>query len=298
MKTSVLIPFVSLATLPAMLMAQPAAGSLAVELSAFTSSDMDVPGVGAEYEGSTTSLDLDYNLPLNETTVLLFDAGWTQTNLDWSGEGFDFGLGTIGVPFDEGQSVELGLGVRHRLNERWGIMANLSWEQAEGEGGTFAGSSPDAEDLIGGTLVVSYAQSRELIWFFGFFAEEELEDDPQIIPFVGVRWQFDPQWVLETRNGVVLRYLHDETLTVETSVLFNNTSLPIGEVQGDLLAVNADGFEAEVAVEWQATDNIALRPFIGYRFSQEWEFRWRDREIASVDADGAFTYGFGVTAKW
>lgn len=115
---------------------------------------------------------------VNEASTLLYGVAYQTHELDASGP--------LPLP-DRLAELSLNLGWQQRLSPQWSIAV-------------FArpGLYSDFEQLDSDSLnlpvlaLANYAVSRDLIWSFGLTANP-FSDNP-VIPIVGVRWNFAPQW--------------------------------------------------------------------------------------------------------
>jgi hypothetical protein len=116
---------------------------------------------------------------VNEASTLLYGVAYQTHELDASGP--------LPLP-DRLAELSLNLGWQQRLSPQWSIAV-------------FArpGLYSDFEQLDSDSLnlpvlaLANYAVSRDLIWSFGLTANP-FSDNP-VIPIVGVRWNFAPQWM-------------------------------------------------------------------------------------------------------
>lgn len=140
-------------------------------------------------------------------------------------------------------------------------------------------------------LGASYAKSRDLTWLFG--ARVNAYSEHAVLPFVGVRWQFAPDWSLGLafpRSGVQWRVSPDLTLDAGigfqggTYRITDNIGTPAGAV-GQLANTFVDyreirvGFGAEFALNRRLSFRIDAGAFTDRRFD------YFDRDY-TLDGDG------------
>lgn len=128
----------------------------------------------------------------------------------------DFKASTTTLPIpDDLTELSLNLGLQHRYNERWSAALFLR--------PGFYGDLDDGldTDALNAPLLAlaNYAQSRDLIWSFGL--NVNAFSDNAVLPIVGVRWQFAPDWLFSVgfpRTGVTWKAT--DRLSLRTSVSF------------------------------------------------------------------------------
>lgn len=135
----------------------------------------------------------------------------------------DLELSSSFLPLPEDLTeLSLNLGVQHRFDARWSAAAYLR----PGFYGDFA-NGLDGDSFNAPLLVMAmFAQSRELVWSFGLNANG-FSDNP-VIPIVGVRWQFAPQWLFSVgfpRTG--LTYEVNDRLKLRAGASFAGGSFRI-----------------------------------------------------------------------
>ena len=147
----------------------------------------------------------------SEQTTLLYGAAVNTHD-------FKASLPTLPIP-DDLTELSLNLGVQHRYNERWSASVFLR--------PGFYGDLDDGldTDALNAPLLAlaNYARSRDLIWSFGLNVNA-FSDNP-VLPVVGVRWQFAPDWLFSVgfpRTG--LTWKANERLSLRTSVGFSGGS--------------------------------------------------------------------------
>lgn len=131
---------------------------------------------------------------------------------------FKASVSTLPIP-DDLTELSLNLGLQHRHNERWSSAVFLR--------PGFYGDLDDGldADALNAPLLAlaNYAQSRDLIWSFGLNVNPF--SDNSVLPIVGVRWQFAPDWLFSVgfpRTGVTWKAT--DRLSLRTSVAFSGGS--------------------------------------------------------------------------
>jgi hypothetical protein len=138
-------------------------------------------------------LSLAGRYKVNETDLLAYGLAYTTNQLDLA----------AGTPLpDQLTELSLNLGYTRRFSDQW-------------SGGAYVrpGLYGDFENIDSKTfnapllLTASFAQSRDLVWLFG--VNVNLFADNPVLPIVGVRWQFAPQWTFSVgfpRSGVTWQF--------------------------------------------------------------------------------------------
>lgn len=136
--------------------------------------------------------------------VLRFDAGFLGTfrlseRWGWRNALFlgihDYDFDAAGArpaePWDTILNLRLGSALTYALNDTWGLSAGgvfiFTPETDANWGDSFTG---------GGTLGVEYRHSRTLFASVGAAVISQIEDDPEVLPVIGVNWRPDPQWAV------------------------------------------------------------------------------------------------------
>lgn len=133
---------------------------------------------GGEVGVSAGFLEWRSSRGLTEATRLTYGVSWA---------GYDFQRsGPMAVP-DRLQEIALDLGVLHRVNQQWIVIAAVQ----PGLYGDLEGGSSDAFNAPV-MLLANFAQSRDLVWSFGLRADAFGENP--VLPFLGVNWKFAPGW--------------------------------------------------------------------------------------------------------
>jgi len=148
-------------------------------------------------------------LPLRPGLVFVPGLAYSHVTLDAS----------AGVPLpDSVQELTLSLGVRGLLSKQWAYLAALR-PGFYGDFKKIDGDSFNAPLF----LAAFYVQNPDLTWTFGITANA-FNDNP-VLPVVGVRWKFAPDWQLDVgfpRTGVSYTVNPDLTLRGGLSVSGGN----------------------------------------------------------------------------
>lgn len=178
---------------------------------------LDRNGAAGSVAVSRYELSLSGRLPLSKTDLFAYGLDYSTNQLDL----------TAGTPLpDQLSELSLNLGFTRKFSPQWTASAYLR-----------PGFYGDFEDIDSKSfnvpllLTAGYAQSRELIWLFGLNVNA-YSDNP-VIPIVGVRWQFAPDWTFNVgfpRSGV--SYKLSDTVTLNAGVTFQGGTFRITENLG------------------------------------------------------------------
>lgn len=156
-------------------------------------------------------------LPLRQGLIFIPGLAYSHVTLDAS----------AGVPLPESvQELSLSLGVRGVLSQKWAYVAALR-PGFYGDFKKFNGDSFNAPLF----LAAFYVQNPDLTWTFGVTANA-FNDNP-VMPVVGVRWKFAPDWQLDVgfpRTGV--SYTVDSNLTLHGGLSVSGGNYRITENLG------------------------------------------------------------------
>ncbi len=237
------------------------------------SSGLDGGAAGAEVGVSAWTLGGRGSTRLGDDTSLLYGVEWQRHELDLAGEAW--------LP-ETLEAWSLPLGVRHRFDERWQLLATVSPRLA-GEGGG-AGRGFDAPVLA----LATYAASPELAWSFGlrYGARSEIE----LLPIAGVRWRFAPAWELAVawpESGVSFRAGERLTLRAVVTVVGGDFRVdedprPVAQRAGGTLAgdwLEYRDVRGGLAADIDLGGGLALRAEVGKAISQRFEYADRGLEL-------------------
>jgi hypothetical protein len=185
-----------------------------------------------------------------------------------------------GTPLPEQLSeLSLNLGYTRRFSPQWTAGAYLR-----------PGLYGDFEDIGSKTfnapllLTASFAQSRDLVWLFGL--NVNLYADNPVLPIVGVRWQFAPQWTFNVgfpRSGVAWQMSDQVTIRAGVSVqggtfrITDSLGSPVG-VTGRLANTFVDYREirAGLGADIKLEDRWSLSLDIGSMTDRKFDYFDRD----------------------
>ena len=218
-----------------------------------------------------TELSASTRLPVAKRAFVSLGGGWKRSDYDLDGLG-DTLPGADGVDPLDTYSASLGLFVLQ--SERWSYFGTLA-ASVSGDGG----ADFDEALRIGGFGGVRYARSDRLSFSAGVGAFSQIEDDPIVIPVVGVEWQPTERWQVNIgvpETGVTFEPVERLKLFVRAEADFDDFRLS-GDGPLDGAVLRDDGLGVAAGVEWRPTRRIELRAGVGSTFF---------RELTIDDADG------------
>ncbi len=151
---------------------------LSVRYSQTGTSDLEAAGPAGSVAVDSFQLGVRAGTPLTDATRLLYGVDWTDHRLDLPGRRW--------LP-ERLQAVALPLGVAHRWDERWQLLATLQPRLASA-GSILSSSSLDVPVMVLG----NYTATPELAWTFGL--RYGARSDIKVLPIAGVVWRFAPEW--------------------------------------------------------------------------------------------------------
>lgn len=280
-------------TFPAHAQPAPRTPTLTVETSHAGKTDVEARGVALGEVGvtrATASLDLPLE-PLSEATTLSADFGYSGFFLDLSGP--------IALP-EKLEALEAGISARHRLDERWSLLARASVGVAGSEG-SFSSDGFNA----GLFALASYQFSDTFSAGFGFVYNSLSESLP-VIPVAGVRWDFAPDWRFTLAfPSTRVTWTANDRLTLRVSLDFDTGSFYVENdprpatigvggrpsVRDTILDYTA--ISAGLGASYALTEALTLDAAVGYNFSRTADYDERNYEI---EADGGAPIGrLGLT---
>lgn len=156
--------------------------------------------------------------PWSEQTMLAYGVAF---------ETYDF-KSSYGLPLPTDLTeISLNLGVQQRINAQWGAAVYL---RPGFYGDLDAGL--DSKSFNAPLLAMAtFAQSKDLMWSFGLNVNG-FSDNP-VLPIVGVRWKFAPDWTFNLgfpRSGVTWKF--SERLELSAGASFSGGSFRLSKNLG------------------------------------------------------------------
>ncbi len=283
--------------LPAQLGAQNGRPDTTLKLETSYAGVTDLEARGAvigEVAVSRVVADLNVPLPpLAASTMLAADFGYSGFFLDRSG--------IVPLP-GKLESLEAGVAARHRVDEHWSVLARASVGLAGAEG-TFSSDGFG----VGFFGLATYQFSERFSAGFGFVYGSLSESLP-VMPVVGVRWDFMPDWRFTLAfPSTRVSWTASKRLTLHGSLDFDNGSFyvkddprpaTIGAGRPSVADTVLDytSISAGFGATYLLSDVLTLDATLGYNFLRTADFDERGYEI---EADGgapitrlSLTYAF------
>jgi hypothetical protein len=207
---------------------------------------------------------------LGPGNILLHGLAWTRTDVDRPA--------TALLP-DSLDELALRLGWMYQIDPQWRLTATVRpgfyGDRAKADSDTF--NAP----FLG---LASYAASRELIWSFGLIANS-FSDNP-VLPVVGVRWTFAPDWTFNLgfpRAGVSWKYSSTATFSAGATFqgggykLTRHPSAPAAALTRTLVNEKLDYREIRVGLgaDLALSESVTLGLDAGMTVSQRFEYEDR-----------------------
>jgi len=241
-----------------------------------------------EVSVSRFEFSLSSRAKLTETISLSYGLAYATNRLN----------GSARILPDELSELSLNLGLMHQYSKTWNLAAYLR----PGFYGDFDDLGRDSFN-VPLLLTAAYAPTRELVWLFGLNVNT-FSDNP-VLPIVGVRWQFAPDWNFNLgfpRSGFT--YQFSENLSLSAGIAFQGGSFRVGRdpratplslpVAPSLVNTYLDYREirAGLALDYKLGEDLKLTFDLGAVTDRK--FDWFDRNYR-LDGD-AGTY-FGLSLK-
>lgn len=137
-------------------------------------------------------------------------------------------------------------------------------------------------------LAVSYTVDRTLAWQFGL--RYDAFSDYEVVPLVGVRWQFQPEWTLSVgfpRSGVTWQFSQDLALDWHVGMIGGNYRItrdykPAGTAFARGTAdtyLDVREIRTGLGVDWRIGNGARLRLEGGVVTDRKFEYYQRDIEL-------------------
>ncbi len=254
--------------------------------------DIDAAGsVGVSRAG----LEFSFDAPLSDRARIAFEVNSEASFYDF--DGATTLLPGTADPWDDLYSVSLGPVVRVGVDENWSWFVGAD-VRFSGESETDVGEAV----TFGGLAGARYAFSKTFALTFGAFGTSRLEDDPLVLPLIGVEWQITDKVRLATR-GTGLSITATLTESLEFSILGAWNSRDYRLEDGRL--INSEGVVRDtrvpVGVELAWTPDPAVRIALEAGVVAWQEFETFDRngnDIADDNTDPTAYVGVAAVFRF
>lgn len=244
-------------------------------------------------EVSVTHFELSVSgrLPLDAERMFLYGLAYSTHELDHSGA----------ILPERLAELSLNLGWQQKLTPQWSLAAFLR----PGFYSDFDDFSSDSLN-VPALLMANYAASRELIWTFGLNANP-FSDNP-VLPILGVRWQFAPEWTFNLgfpQSGFT--WQASEQLSFRTGVRFEGGSFRVGrDPRATPLSLPVPPSLANTYLDYREVQvglgaDVKLSPTMSWAFDvgaiTDRKFDWFDRDYR-LDGDTGFYASISLKAAF
>lgn len=223
------------------------------------------------------------------------------TELSWYGFDDATGFASNGEPWDETMEVQLNALVRHRVGDRWMLLAGGGADSSMQIGADFGDSI-----TYGGIVGATYGCSETLSIGGAVMVLTRLEDDVSIIPIPIIRWQFAERWSLTTGTkygrfaGATLGYKATESISLALEAGY---AVRAYRLDSDAPTPDGIGRDSRIPVRFRVTyspdSQVELDAFAGMDAWQQFTLDDEDGdEVMQDEADAAFVFGIGATIKF
>lgn len=185
-------------------------------------------------------------------------------------------------------------------SENWGYTLLLGMESSRATESLryqTAGFS-DALSFSGGASL-NYHFDRDLVVGFGFrYSGNPAGIDDNWFPVVQVYWKINPEWTLQTRNGVVLSWVPEATPWEDTwkaSVLWRSRAWHLGDSGSLEMGYEDEGIPVGLAYQVEWIPGLSLEPAIEYIFNREVTIWENSRKVEEYDLEDGWRLSLGLT---
>lgn len=155
---------------------------------------------------------------------------------------------------------------------------------------------------FGGNLAIRWRRSDDFAWVFGAAATSQLEEDVEILPFVGVDWRINDRLTLETLGPAwELRYAESENLNLFGRAEYRNRQyrmdelgpLPEGAFQDrEFLITGGVEWDPGLGDDWFRAGRVRL--YGGFAPWHEIDFRANDALAGDTSVDPGLVLGISA----
>jgi hypothetical protein len=183
-------------------------------------------------------------------------------------------------------------------SENWGYTLLLGIESSRATESVFdtAGFS-DALSLSGGASM-NYHFGRDLVVGFGFrYSGSPAGIDDNWFPVIQVYWKINPEWTLQTRNGVLLSWVPEATAWEDAwtaSVLWRSRAWHLGDSGSVEMGYEDEGIPIGLAYRVEWIPGLSLEPAIEYVFNREVTIWENSRKAEEYDLDDGWRFSLGL----
>ncbi len=256
--------------------------------------DADIDGAGS-VAVSRAGLEFSFDAPIAERIRIAFEVNSEASFYDFDGAATL--LPGAADPWDDLYSVSFGPTVRVGVDDNWSWFVGAD-VRFSGEADSDVGESA----TFGGLAGARYAFSKTFALTFGAFGTSRLEDDPLILPLIGLEWQITDKVRLATR-GTGLSITAELSDAFEFSILgaWNSRDyrLEDGRVINPEGVVRDTRVPIGVEVAWSPNPAIRVALEAGVVAWQEFEtFDRSGNDIADDNTDPTAYVGLAAVFRF
>jgi hypothetical protein len=240
------------------------------------------------------AVEFGFSAPLGDRLSTAVSLSFEQSRYSWK----DFGKVIAGVdrPIRDGLSLTVTPALTYEIDEDWSVIGGAIVNVSAADGAGWGSSA-----TYGGFISARYKLSDSLSLTGGFSLSTQLEDNAQFGPVIGVEWQINEQWRLETAGlGVRGTYKASDELSFIAEVGADGReyrlkdNLP-GRLRGGVMRESAGAFS--LGVQWKPADGWTIEGVAGLTFAGETRFDDANgNRILKVKSDAAPF--IGLTARF
>lgn len=230
-----------------------------------------------------------------------FQSGWSA---GWTYEANQYRfLNASGILFNSLEPIEDQF--RHRLWLRHVGDLDATWSTKFTLHAT-AGLEKESEIgesiTVGGNLAIRWRRSEDFAWILGVTGTTQLEDDAEILPFVGVDWRINDRLLLETIGPAwELRYAKSDSVNFFGRVAYRNRQyrlddfgpLPEGAFRDrELLFTGGLEWDPGLGSDWFRAGRVRL--YGGLAPWHEIEFNANDASAGDTSVEAGLVMGISA----
>lgn len=258
--------------------------------------DLDDADATASVTRAGASIGLLHPVSERLQLTLNLDGEYSWYSFDGSDPAV-FSGGDLDDLLDDAVKINILPGFRYGINERWSAIGGAIVE--------FAGE-PDADvgdsATFGGFGGARYAFSEKFALTVGAGVKSRLEDNAQVIPFIGLEWKISERFRLTSRGpGLNLAAKVSDTVAATIGFAYESRDYRLDDDHRYLPegVARDTRFPIRVGIEWAPSNNISVDLYTGVVVWQEYEFLDRDgQERFETNTDPAPFVGVNVSFKF
>jgi hypothetical protein len=155
---------------------------------------------------------------------------------------------------------------------------------------------------FGGNVAVRWRRSEDFAWVLGLTATTQLEEDPEVLPFLGVDWRINERLTLETLGPAwELRYAESENLNLFARAEYRNRQYRMDELgplpegafhDREFLITGGVEWDPGLGGDWFRAGRVRL--YGGFAPWHEIDFRANDALAGDTSVDPGLVMGISA----